>query len=140
MYSGWSLFLISSAHNLTRLISNARKVNDEKTKWVVEKISNVAKKNRVKFIACLGLTYKPNASDVRNSPALEIVQLLNKESEVFAVDPYVEDSYLIDDAVKRAEMIFILVAHNEFMSVPEKISNNTIYLTRQHTSLLDSLF
>ncbi len=121
-------FLISSAPNFTRLISNARKVNDEKTKWVVKKISNVAKKNRVKFIACLGLTYKPNVSDVRNSPALEIVQLLNKEFEVFAVDPYVEDSYLIDDAVKRAEMIVILVAHNEFMSVPEKISNNTILL------------
>jgi len=82
-------------------------------------VREVAKKNGAKVIACLGLTYKPNVSDIRESPALEIVRSLEKDFHVLSVDPHVADTENLYDAIDQAKVIVGLVAHNEFSNIAE---------------------
>jgi len=113
-------FLVSSAPDLASIITCARNVNTKKIDWVVQKIRRVIKKENAKVIACLGLTYKKNVSDVRGSPAFEVVKTLEKEIEVLRIDPYYlscEESYT---ELSRAEIIVGLVAHDAFKDIPEE--------------------
>ena len=70
----------------------------------------------------MGLTYKPNVSDIRESPALKIIEVLEKEFTVLRVDPYVSGTESIDDAIGLADMIVGLVGHQAF----QKISKSTL--------------
>lgn len=54
--------------------------------------------------ACLGLTYKPNVGDLRNSPAIKIAELLADKFDVLKVDPYVVNSCSLTTAIAKAEM------------------------------------
>lgn len=121
-------FLIFSAPDSCSLIETARKVNDLKTDWIIKKIKKNAKQDNIQTIACLGLTYKANVSDVRNSPALKIVKLLEKEFIVFKVDPYVKDSLSLEEAIGKAEMFITLVAHDQFLDISDQLPRNCIYL------------
>ena len=121
-------FLIFSAPNESSLITNARKVNEEKTNWVVSKITTIAKQKNIKIITCLGLTYKPNTPDIRNSPAIKIKQALEKEFEVLTVDPYVKYSSSLEAVIDQTEMVVSLVAHNQFIDISTKLPNRTIFL------------
>lgn len=112
-------FLASAAPDLAGLTTKARATNKKKTEWVVGKVREVAKKNGAKVIACLGLTYKPNVSDIRESPALEIVRSLEKDFHVLSVDPHVPDTENLYDAIDQAKVIVGLVAHNEFSNIAE---------------------
>lgn len=121
-------FLIFSTPNKVSLITNARKVNEEKTDWVVRKITTIAKQNDIKVISCLGLTYKPNISDIRNSPAIKIKQALEKEFDILAVDPYIENSPSLEEAIDKAGMVVALVAHDQFIDISAKFPENIVYL------------
>jgi UDP-N-acetyl-D-mannosaminuronic acid dehydrogenase len=111
-------FLISSAPDITVLATKSREINTRKTGWVVEKIKATIIKNNVKKIACLGLTYKPNVSDIRESPALAIVEALEKEFEILRIDPHVPNTILLQEALELAEMFVGLVAHDVFLNIP----------------------
>lgn len=115
-------FLASAAPDLAGLIQKARKVNEKKTDWVIQRIKETIKETNTKVIACLGLTYKPNVSDIRESPALKIVEALEKEFTVLRVDPYVPRTESLDDALRLADMIVGLVGHKAF----QKISKNNL--------------
>ena len=77
----------------TELIQKARKINKQKTKWVIEKIVSMAKtmKSNLGYdpkIGCLGLTYKPNVDDLRESPALFITrELIKLNLNILPCDP-----------------------------------------------------
>ncbi|MDF2966080.1 MAG: UDP-N-acetyl-D-mannosamine dehydrogenase [Rickettsiaceae bacterium] len=113
-------FLVSAAPNLAILTASARKVNKDKTLWVIRNIRKYMNENRLKTVACFGLTYKPDSSDLRESPALHITQELEKEFEVFRVDPYVEETVSIPRALKEAEIIVGLVAHKIFKDIAQE--------------------
>lgn len=113
-------FLASAAPDLARLISRARETNKKKTEWVIGKVHEAAKKSGAKVIACLGVTYKPNVCDIRESPALEIVRCLEKDFHVLSVDPYVPGTENLYDAIDRAEVVVGLVAHNEFLNISQE--------------------
>ncbi|MFW9872780.1 MAG: nucleotide sugar dehydrogenase [Candidatus Thorarchaeota archaeon] len=115
-------FLVSSAPKDAILTSKARETNIRKTNWVIQKIRDEIKKNNSRKVACFGLTYKPDVSDIRESPALTIVQTLEKEMEVICVDPYVPNTHEPCDAINQADIIIGLVAHREFL----KISNDDL--------------
>lgn len=67
----------------------------------------------------MGLTYKPDVADLRESPALKIVQALEKDIEVLRVDPYIfYDTEDLDDALARAQIIIGLVPHKTFRGIP----------------------
>ena len=122
-------FIVSDFKEEARIIRQARMTNNYKRDWVIEKIRNAAaafkKKNKKQaVIACMGLAYKPNIDDLRESPALEIVHELQRlKHKVIPVEPNVtKHGKLVlanaQEAVKHADIIVFLVAHRAF----EKIS------------------
>lgn len=122
------LFISHQAKDAAKLISAAHHRNNEKTKWVVEKVRRAAydftkEFHRPPTIAVFGLTYKPNSDDTRESPALKIVQdLIHEQYHILAVDPYVENktsapAVCITDALERADIAVFLVAHDQFFTL-----------------------
>ncbi|MDD1619757.1 MAG: nucleotide sugar dehydrogenase [Methylococcaceae bacterium] len=118
-------FIVHKGGKDAKLIRTAREVNNYKTEWVIEKIKNTAlefekEKSRKAKIACMGLAFKPDIDDLRESPALHITKrLVNEGMDVLAVEPNIK-SYdglnLVNyqDAVKEADIVIFLVAHKEF--------------------------
>ena len=118
-------FLITQYPKESRLMKTARKVNLYKTEWVINKIKEKAKEfeketGRKPKIACLGLTYKPDIDDLRESPALYIVRrLISEEYDVLPVEPHIQKIddiklYELEDALEKADIIAVLVAHKIF--------------------------
>ena len=124
-------FIISQDIENTKLIRTAREVNNYKTKWVIDKIKYAANKHNSKKgnkpkIACLGLAFKPDVNDLRESRALKIAESLLAEGyEVFAVEPNIRShanlSLLnISDAIEQSDIVCILVKHREFLETSIK--------------------
>jgi UDP-N-acetyl-D-mannosaminuronic acid dehydrogenase len=124
-------FLVESAPDLTPLIYHARQVNDGQPKFVLEKVRQALGSLKGKKIAALGLAYKPDVDDLRESPATEVIHLLHKEGaqvkawEPFKPDANLEDIYLaksLASAIKDADALLLLVKHTEFTNLnPEEI-------------------
>ena len=121
-------FLVADYPEQTNLIRTAREVNDLKSAWVIEKIKSTAldfelKTHKKPKIACMGLAFKPNIDDLRESPALHITQALQAESlDILAVEPNIQqhsDFTLIDYkvAVAQADIIVFLVKHQQFSDI-----------------------
>ncbi len=119
-------FIVHSAPEQARIIRTAREVNDHKPEWVLSKIlSAVANHNLNKpTVACFGLAFKPDIDDLRESPALHIVNKLADayDGKVLAVEPNVESTnklnnkaqlVSVEDGIK-ADIIVILVKHKAF--------------------------
>jgi UDP-N-acetyl-D-mannosaminuronic acid dehydrogenase len=136
-------FLVDCAPEQTRLIRTSREVNEAKPHWVVDRI--VAKAGRLKnpTIACLGLAYKPDIDDLRESPAVEIVEELKRRNvgELKIVEPNLDshDTFeltSLNDAIDSADIVVMLVGHKPFLSIPtsklaEKIIIDTCGVTNR---------
>ena len=118
-------FIVNNANGKAKVIEQARRTNDYKAFWVIEKIRNeilvFEKKNKKKpVIACMGLTYKPNIDDLRQSPALFITEkLIYYGYKILAVEPNIKKHKNFEviecqNAVQNADIIVILVDHKEF--------------------------
>lgn len=120
-------FIVHKAQGDAKIIEKAREVNLAKTEWVIEKIKEqVASinedKSKVK-LALLGLSYKPDIDDLRESPALEITKKLIEDGyNVISVEPNIEqhksiEIHSLDDALDQADTMALLVPHKEFQSI-----------------------
>lgn len=129
-------FIVHKTPELARLIRTARQVNDGKPDWVIGKVNEAVltvlqqrpeKSVRDITIACLGLAFKPDIDDLRESPALKIVEELagRYPGRVVAVEPNIADLppsladkqvRLLDmeQAVEQADVLVVLVDHREF--------------------------
>lgn len=129
-------FIVNKTPDLAKLIHTARLVNDGKPEWVISKVNEaviqVLQKNPTKTvadvkIACLGLAFKPDIDDLRESPALKITEKLAEKypDQILAVEPNVEELpakladkgielVQLDDALTAADVLVILVDHKEF--------------------------
>jgi UDP-N-acetyl-D-mannosaminuronic acid dehydrogenase len=119
-------FLVESAPDITSLIHTARQVNDSQPRFVVQLAELILGELKGKKIAILGLSYKPDVDDFRESPAVEIVEiLLDLGCEVCIFDPYAksfksfENNMMdtVEDAVKDSDLVLLLVDHAEFKSL-----------------------
>jgi UDP-N-acetyl-D-mannosaminuronic acid dehydrogenase len=123
-------FIVDGAPDDARLIRASREINDAKPDFVVAKVRGRAAELRQPVIACLGLAYKADVDDLRESPAVEIVRKLGdgQLGKILVVEPHVnklphdlEDPNLqladFEVAVKAANLIVLLVAHRAFMHV-----------------------
>lgn len=131
-------FIVAQAPEQARLIRTAREVNDHKPHWVIDKVkaaladcvtARSIKPNEVK-IACLGLAFKPDIDDLRESPAVEITSELATwhSGEVLAVEPNVEQlpSQIagkvtltsFEEALQHADILVLLVDHKQFKAKP----------------------
>lgn len=123
-----SWFLAQAAPDLAPLTIQARAINTHKTDWVIQKIKEVLHECNTSIIACLGLTYKPEVSDIRESPALSVVEELENEFEVLRVDPYVTGTEPLLKAIARVDVVAVLVAHKLFATVPKENFKGKILL------------
>jgi len=114
-----------------KMIRSAREVNTYKTEWVIEKIKNEALKFEVANghkakVACMGLAFKPDIDDLRESPALYITKRLIEDGlDILAVEPNIESYKDIEvveykKALKDADIVACLVAHKEFKNLDIK--------------------
>ena len=124
-------FIVHAGGDDAKIIRTAREVNSYKTQWVIEKIKNRAlefenKNDKKAIIACMGLAFKPNIDDLRESPALYITQsLISDNLNILAVEPNItnfNEFEIIDykEAINKADIIVFLVAHKEFKELKVK--------------------
>lgn len=118
-------FIVSSAPEATRLVQTARQVNDSKPEWVIKRVTKKAQRFKDPVIVCLGLSYKPDIDDLRESPALAIAHKLTslKIGRVIVCEPNITavdglDLQNLDDALKQADIVLTLVAHRQFRRLP----------------------
>ena len=115
-------FIVSQDPDKSRIIKTAREINDSKPEWVVDKIKAAADSMTTKKVACLGLAFKPDIDDLRESPAVRVVEsLIEQGYNVFCVEPNInehEKYNLIDikKAIAEFDVIVLLVKHKEFTS------------------------
>ena len=123
-------FLVHADPERTPLIRTARQVNDSKPEHVVEHIASLARRFASPTIGCLGLTYKADVDDLRESPALEIVRCLRERAlgEVLACDPYVSPDRFtefplcpLSEVLERSHVLVLLTNHRCFKDVPKKV-------------------
>jgi len=131
-------FIVSASPEEAKLIRTARNVNDSKPEWVIEKVKaaiathlQLTPSMRMQdiTIACLGLAFKQDIDDLRESPALEITNHLADLNmcRVWAVEPNINqypkvlhesvDLKSINEACSSADIILILVDHREFLEI-----------------------
>lgn len=131
-------FIAEAAPEITPLIRAARSVNDGKPKWVAEKIVELIGPRPGK-VQVLGLTYKKDVGDLRQSPAVEVVELLSKNnlvSSVVVTDPHVRTlpqnlaiSGMVEltrdiDVATDVDVIAVLVSHTAFTPLLEQFRSD----------------
>lgn len=104
-----------------KLLKNARNINKQMPLYVVDLLKQSLVEAGIKSgkqkVAVLGLTYKPNVDDVRESPALEICEILKKQGYVVVQhDPFITNNSL-DDVLKNTQMVVVCTAHDEYKKI-----------------------
>jgi len=121
-------FIVHDFPDDAKMIRTARETNDAKPLYVISKVQESVKGMKNPKIACLGLAFKPDIDDLRESPALEITKMLsdNTDFTILAVEPNVKElpHVLInrrnvelvglDEAMNTADVLVVLVNHKEF--------------------------
>jgi UDP-N-acetyl-D-mannosaminuronic acid dehydrogenase len=136
-------FIIDSAPEESKIIKQARLINLDKTEFVIKKIKRLSSKLKNPVIACLGLAFKPDIDDLRESPAIEIVQKLADSKENFsilAVEPHIKKvptkltKYqnikfsLLNEAIEKANVVIVLVAHKQFKNIDRILLDEKIII------------
>ncbi|PYE30717.1 UDP-N-acetyl-D-mannosaminuronic acid dehydrogenase [Idiomarina fontislapidosi] len=145
-------FIVDSAPEQAKIIKMARDVNNYKPQWVVEKvkaaITDVQSQNPDKnlsniTVACLGMAFKPDIDDLRESPAMQIVKDIAKIGcQVAAVEPNIHElpesidhSHVslndLSKGLENADIVVVLVKHKQFIEQAE-------YL-KQHSCIIDAV-
>lgn len=129
-------FIVSADPSNSKLIKQARDVNDFKPQWVVEKTAEALGDDSEKTLAVLGLAFKANIDDLRESPALEIAGELAAEfskNQILVAEPNIEslptnlseysNVSLVgaEEAVAAADVVLLLVDHNEFKDLDSSV-------------------
>ena len=118
-------FIVSEFPEESKIIRSAREINNYKTEWAIEKVKNAALQFKIDngrdaVIACMGLAFKPNIDDLRESPALHVAEELGKDRfSILFVEPNLKEhpKYILTktkEAGEKADLIVFLVAHNDF--------------------------
>ena len=128
-------FIVARDPENARLIRTAREVNNNKTIWVIDQIKIAvadasAHTGRKPKVACLGLAFKPDIDDLRESPAVHVADaLLAQGYDVVAVEPNIQshdkfELLSLEAALETADVLALLVKHREFLEVSVKKKMN----------------
>jgi UDP-N-acetyl-D-mannosaminuronic acid dehydrogenase len=137
-------FIVAAAPDQSQLIRLAREVNDSRPGHVVAQVDAAAAQGA--SVACLGLAFKADIDDLRESPAVEVTcELANRRPDLslLAVEPHVErlpeqlrafhaiELTELDDALDRAEVVVLLVDHAQFRTLaPSRLVGKAVVDTR----------
>ncbi len=134
-------FIVSSAPEQAKLIAMARQVNDSKPLYVIDKVRHAADEFKRPVIACLGLAFKADIDDLRESPALNIVRTLARDQvgRLLVVEPNIRELpaelselgvelVALNDALSKANMLVALVDHAEFKQIPLSLVTSKVVI------------
>lgn len=134
-------FIVDSAPESARMIRTAREVNDGKPGYVISKVNKAADEFKRPVVACLGLAFKPDIDDLRESPALDITKKLSESGvgRVLAVEPNItalpdslKDSTIelmtLDAALEQANIVVVLVNHKQFKVLDKSYFNTKVMI------------
>jgi UDP-N-acetyl-D-mannosaminuronic acid dehydrogenase len=123
-------FIVDSAPEQANIIRLAREINDYKPQYVIEKVIKAADEFKRPIIACLGLAFKADIDDLRESPAVNIAKALKQQKvgEVLVVEPNIkalpasladlkQNLVSLPEALEKANILLILVDHKQFKSL-----------------------
>ena len=145
-------FIVDAAPQTARIIRAAREINDGKPKWVVDQAKAAAfdvqqATGRAPVVAVLGLAFKPNIDDLRESPALNIAIEVAQQftgSRILVVEPHVEELPAAlagrdnvelvpaEDGIREADVVLLLVDHDAFASLGSTTQGKKVIDTRGH--------
>ena len=139
-------FLIGDYPDQTKVISWARKVNDDMPKYVLRRTLEIMKENNIKDfskVGIYGLSYKENVDDIRESPSLQLLKVIkdNNLPAPIVYDPYIKNTIVdnqyqnFEEFLKSSELIIVLVAHKELIANSEKLKHKVVYDTRNIINL-----
>jgi UDP-N-acetyl-D-mannosaminuronic acid dehydrogenase len=113
-----------------KIIKTAREVNDSKPHFIVHQVEKAIETTTNPVVACLGLSYKADVGDLRESPSLEIVASLakNKQAKILVVEPHIEklptdlvnhsvELTSFENALEQANIVVLLVDHKAFLQI-----------------------
>jgi UDP-N-acetyl-D-mannosaminuronic acid dehydrogenase len=137
-------FIVDSAPHEARLVRTAREINDGKTEYVLARARALIDAHPDRAVACLGLTFKANVDDLRESPALEIAHRLAEVygERVGIVEPFVDElpqdfqrygaqQIELEDALEESRTLIVLVDHDAFRKIGrERLNGTAVYDTR----------
>lgn len=130
-------FIVSGNPEDSKLIQLARHINDGKPGWVIDKVAEKAKRFKRPVIACLGLSYKPDIDDLRESPALSIAHRIEalQVGRVIVCEPNVQqvqglELVSLEEVLEQADIVVGLVGHKQFMRMPaNRLSEKIVFDT-----------
>lgn len=129
-------FIVSAAPEEAKLIKLARDVNDGKPEWVIEQVVKALEGNEKPVVAALGIAFKNDIDDLRESPSLEIVKRLGvdkPELDIRVVEPNVDELPAVlsnisnltkqdtKEAIAAADVVLLLVNHKEFVNLDQSV-------------------
>lgn len=127
-------FIYAKAPQTAKIIKLARDTNNSMPEFVCDYVKRIINKGK---IALLGVSYKGNTGDDRESPAYNIIDKLSDDYEIFIHDPHIDnpDFVSLDEATKDADLLLILCDHNEFKNldydlISKNMSNPVIFDTK----------
>lgn len=139
-------FIVGAAPDLARLIRTAREVNDSKPLHVARQVVEKASRFREPTIACLGLTFKANIDDMRESPAVDVVVAIadaEPELDIRVVEPFTTRLPAelagrpnvrlqgLSEAIDEADIVVLLVDHDQFKTFPKsRLEGRVVFDTR----------
>lgn len=137
-------FIVDSAPEQAQIIRKAREINDSKPLYVIDKIKQAADQFKKPVIACLGLAFKADIDDLRESPALDIAMSLLKDNigEILLVEPNIKQlpkKYAdhnarltsLPQALEQANILVVLVDHKQFKTLhPVDVATKVVIDTR----------
>lgn len=133
-------FIVSACPEKAKLIRTAREVNDSKPHHVIDQIKERADRFRNPIIACLGLAFKADVDDLRESPSLHIAEKLAEiyGNDLIVCEPHIEQLpnslagkaklEPAEDAIKRADIVVLLVDHKPFKKLPKRILDQRVVI------------
>jgi UDP-N-acetyl-D-mannosaminuronic acid dehydrogenase len=127
-------FIVSSAPDTAKLIRQAREVNDSKPHYVLNQILEAVEQFKKPVVACLGIAFKADIDDLRESPALDITKMLAEKNnaKVLVVEPNITklpeslsklgvELVSLEEALAHSNTLAVLVDHKEFKAIPPEL-------------------
>jgi UDP-N-acetyl-D-mannosaminuronic acid dehydrogenase len=134
-------FLIGDYPNHTKLITSARKVNDRMPNYIYNRILEIMAEHNIddfSKVGLYGLSYKQNVDDVRESPTLQLLNVIkeNDQKTPHVYDPYIKNNIVdgqvqnIDKFIKNSEIIVIMISHSNLLNDLSNLDNKIVFDTR----------